>query len=186
MSSFAITDLPLAGLKRIQRHRHGDHRGFLARLFCSQELALAGWQKPVVQINHTHTAEQGTVRGMHFQHPPYAEMKLVTCIKGKAWDVAVDLRADSPTFLNWHAEPLSVDNLTALLIPEGYAHGFQAMTDDTELLYCHSAAYAPEAEAGLNPCDPRLSITWPLTITDMSARDHGHAVIDQSFEGIYL
>lgn len=184
MSRFTITDLPMAGLKRVQRQRLGDSRGFLARLFCADELAAAGWTQPIVQINHTFTAKQGTVRGMHFQRPPHAEMKLVSCIRGEVWDVAVDLRVGSPTYLHWHAERLSAQNGCALLIPEGFAHGFQALTDDVELLYCHSAAYAVQAEGGLNPNDPRLGIAWPLAIAELSARDAGHALITADFEGV--
>lgn len=184
MSRFTITDLPLAGLKRVQRQRLGDNRGFLARLFCAEELAAAGWAKPIAQINHTFTAKRGTVRGMHFQRPPHAEMKLVSCIRGEVWDVAVDLRVGSSTFLHWHAERLSAENGCALLIPEGFAHGFQALTDDVELFYCHSEAYAAEVEGGLHPNDPRLGIAWPLAIAELSARDAGHALITSDFEGV--
>lgn len=186
MGRFTVSDLPLAGLKLVERQRLGDHRGFLARLFCAEELAEAGWSKPIAQINHTMTARRGTVRGLHFQHPPQAEMKLVSCIRGEVWDVAVDLRAESPGFLAWHAERLSAENGRALLIPEGFAHGFQALTDDAELLYCHSAAYAPEAEGGLNPLDPRLAIAWPLEIADMSERDRAHPLLDAGFAGVRL
>lgn len=186
MSRFAVTDLPLVGLKLVERQRLGDTRGFLSRLFCAEELTVAGWIKPIAQINHTYTAMQGTVRGMHFQRPPHAEMKLVTCIRGEVWDVAVDVRASSPTFLHWHAERLTADNNRALLIPEGFAHGFQALTSDVELLYCHSAAYSAGAEAGLNPLDARLSITWPLTIAELSARDASHPLIETGFEGVQL
>ncbi len=181
---FTVTDLPLAGLKRVERQRLGDNRGFLARLFCAEELAAAGWVKPIAQINHTYTGKQGTVRGLHFQYPPHVEMKLVSCIRGEVWDVAVDVRLDSPTFLQWHAERLSAENGCALLIPEGFAHGFQALSDDLELLYCHSQAHAASAEGGLNPTDPRLGITWPLAFTELSARDAGHALISAEFEGV--
>jgi dTDP-4-dehydrorhamnose 3,5-epimerase len=146
----------------------------------------AGWIKPIAQINQTYTARQGTVRGMHFQHPPRTEMKLVSCTRGEVWDVAVDLRLGSPTFLCWHAEQLSAENGCALLIPEGFAHGFQALTDDVELLYCHSEAYAAYAEGGLNPTDPRLGITWPLAIAELSVRDAGHALIGDDFEGVRI
>ena len=186
MSRFSITDLPLAGLKLIERQRLGDSRGFLSRLFCAEELNAAGWHKPIAQINHTFTAQRGTVRGMHYQHPPHAEMKLVTCIQGEVWDVAVDLRTGSPTFLHWHAEILSADNLRALLIPEGFAHGFQTNSDEVALLYCHSAAHSPEAEAALNAQDPRLAIDWPLDITEMSNRDLSHPLIKQNYQGISL
>lgn len=184
MRRFTITNLPLAGLLRVERQRFGDHRGFLARLFCAEELEEVGWNKPIAQINHTFTAKQGSVRGMHFQRAPHAEMKLVTCIKGEVWDVAVDLRVGSPTYLNWHSERLSSENGYALLIPEGFAHGFQSLTDDVEMLYCHSAAYAPHAESGLRPNDPGLGITWPLAIHEMSKRDAEHALITPNFEGV--
>jgi dTDP-4-dehydrorhamnose 3,5-epimerase len=183
MSRFVISDTPLAGLMLIQRQRIGDARGFLSRLFCAEELAGAGWSKPIAQINHTSTARQGTVRGMHFQQLPHAEMKLVSCLRGEVWDVAVDIRAGSATFLQWHAVCLSADNQRALLMPEGFAHGFQALTDDVELLYCHTAAYAPEAECGLNPHDARLAIHWPLAVTELSARDAAHPPLNEEFEG---
>lgn len=180
------SDLPLPGLKLITRQRLGDHRGFLSRLFCAEELAAAGWSQPVAQINHTGTARQGTVRGMHFQRPPHAEMKLVSCLRGEVWDVAVDVRAGSPTFLRWHAERLSADNGRALLIPKGFAHGFQTLTDDVELLYCHSAAYCAEAEMGLNPQDARLDIAWPLPVSGLSVRDASHPPLETGFEGVRL
>lgn len=186
MSRFKVTDLSLAGLKRIQRQNIGDHRGFLSRLFCADELTAAGWIKPISQINHTYTKKRGTVRGLHFQYPPHAEMKLVTCIRGNIWDVAVDLRANSPTFLHWHAEELSAENGFALLIPEGFGHGFQALTDDAEIIYCVSSPYSPENESGLRPTDPRLSISWPLNITELSTRDAGHELIRSEFQGVKI
>ena len=184
MSRFEIVDTPLPGLKLVRRQRLGDSRGFLARLFCAEELAAAGWTQPIAQINHTFSACQGTVRGLHFQRPPHAEAKLVSCLRGEVWDVAVDVRQGSPTFLRWHAERLSADNGQALLIPAGFAHGFQALSDDVELLYCHSAPHAPQAEAGLNPQDEQLAIAWPLPITELSARDVGHARITAAFRGV--
>jgi len=186
VNSFSITDLPLAGLKRIDRGFRSDSRGFLTRIFCVTELAKAGWHEEIVQINHTCTHKQGTVRGMHFQYPPETEMKLVSCIRGEVWDVALDIRTGSPTFLQWHAERLSANNGHALLIPEGFAHGFQTLSDDVELLYCHSRAYATDAEGGLNPRDTRLGITWPLAITEISARDTGHPLIEIGFEGVQI
>ena len=184
MSRFAVDDMPLAGLKRLTRQRIGDQRGFLSRLFCADELAGAGWHRPIAQINHTLTAVRGTVRGMHFQRPPHAEMKLVSCIRGEVWDVAVDLREGSATFLRWHAQLLSADNGHALLIPEGFAHGFQALTDDVELLYCHSMPHEPAAEGGLHPMDPALSIAWPLPAANLSPRDGQHKLMDANFRGM--
>jgi dTDP-4-dehydrorhamnose 3,5-epimerase len=186
LNRFTVTGLPLAGLKLIERQRLGDARGFLSRLFCAEELGAAGWNQPIVQINHTYTAQRGAVRGLHFQRPPHAEMKLVSCIRGEVWDVAVDVRAGSKTILHWHAERLSADNGRALLIPEGFAHGFQALTDDVELLYCHSAAYMAEAEAGLNARDPTLAITWPLPIAELSPRDAQHPTLNEQFAGVAL
>jgi len=186
MNRLTVTELPMAGLKRITRQRLGDNRGFLTRVFCAEELTAAGWVKPIIQINHTYTARKGTVRGMHFQYPPEAEMKLVTCIRGEVWDVAVDLRSDSPTFMHWHAEHLSVENGQALLIPEGFAHGFQALSDDVELLYAHTRPYAVNAEGGLNPIDSSLGITWPLEITEISDRDSRHPLITPEFKGVKI
>ncbi|MDO9406415.1 MAG: dTDP-4-dehydrorhamnose 3,5-epimerase family protein [Polaromonas sp.] len=186
MSRFTLHNTPLAGLVVVQRQIIGDHRGFLSRLFCADELSAAGWRKPVAQINHTLTEKAGTIRGMHFQHPPHQEMKLVTCIRGAVWDVAVDLRAGSPTFLQWHGQELSAANQQALLIPEGFAHGFQSLVDGCELVYLHSAAYVPTADAGLHTQDTRLGITWPLPVSDMSDRDGRHPRLDDSFKGLTL
>lgn len=184
MSRFEVIATPLHGLNLIHRERMSDSRGFLSRLFCSEELSATGFDRPVAQINHTHTARQGTVRGMHFQHPPHAEVKLVSCLRGEVWDVAVDVRQGSPTFLQWHAERLSAENGQAMLIPRGFAHGFQALTDEVELLYCHSAAHAPEAAGALHPLDARLDLRWPLAITELSARDAGQAWITDEFTGV--
>lgn len=186
MSMLAVTNLPLAGLKRVQRQRLADERGIFARLFCAEELAAAGWTMPVAQINHSLTHARGTVRGLHYQRAPYAEMKLVSCVRGEVWDVAVDVRAGSPTFLHWHGERLSASDGTALLIPAGFAHGFQTLSDEAELVYCHSAAYAPDAEAGLHGGDARLGIAWPLPVHSLSARDAGFAWLTPNFEGVSL
>jgi dTDP-4-dehydrorhamnose 3,5-epimerase len=186
MSRFIVTDTPLTGLKVVQRLILGDARGYLSRLFCAEELQPAGWEGPIAQINHTFTRQAGTVRGMHYQKPPHTETKLVSCLRGELWDVAVDLRPHSPTFLRWHAQHLSADNHCALLIPQGFAHGFQTLVDDVEMLYCHSAPYAPAVDAGLNPLDTRLGLVWPRPIVALSARDSGHAMIDPDFEGVRL
>ena len=178
MKRFAVIETPIAGLKVIQRQPIGDDRGFLCRLFCSEELASVGWQKPIAQINHTLTAKQGTIRGLHFQIAPHPEKKLVSCLKGRVWDVAIDLRDDSPTRYHWHAEELSADNHKAMLIPEGFAHGFQSLDDGCELLYCHSAHFHPESERGLRFDDPWLGIAWPLPLSEISDRDLKHPYHD--------
>jgi dTDP-4-dehydrorhamnose 3,5-epimerase len=123
---------------------------------------------------------------MHFQNAPHSEMKLVSCLQGEIWDVAVDLRKNSPTFLRWHAERLSAENCRALLIPEGFAHGFQTLTDDCELLYLHSAPYVREAEAGIRLNDPLINIHWPLEFFEISTRDAGHPLLNDQFKGIAL
>lgn len=186
MSRLAVVDTPLTGLKVICRMSIADSRGSFSRVFCQEELRAAGWWKPIAQINHSSTAGLGIIRGLHFQRPPNAEMKLVSCIRGTVWDVAVDVRAGSPTFLQWHAELLSAENGRALLIPEGFAHGFQALTDHVELVYCHSAPYAPQAETGLWPFDSMVSVSWPLAAREISDRDASFPRIGQEFQGVLL
>jgi dTDP-4-dehydrorhamnose 3,5-epimerase len=186
MSSFSIVDTPIKDLKVIERKPIGDSRGFLARIFCADQLISAGWHAPIAQINLTVTRKRGTVRGMHFQNAPHAEMKLISCLRGEIFDVAVDLRPNSSTFLKWHAEKLSFENCRALLIPEGFAHGFQALTDDCELLYLHSAPYIPASEAGIRATDSRLGILWPLDFSEISQRDSKHPLIANEFKGIEL
>lgn len=186
MSRFDFIPTPLFGLMLVQRKAIEDHRGFLSRFYCADEFREAGVAKAIVQINQTLTRQKGAVRGLHFQHYPHAETKLVSCLKGEIYDVAVDLRRDSPTFLHWHGEILSAINRKSLLIPEGYAHGFQALTEDCELIYLHTAAYCAEAEGALNIADPRLNITWTLPINDISERDLNHPFIKSDFQGIVL
>jgi dTDP-4-dehydrorhamnose 3,5-epimerase len=184
MVRFDVRATPLAGVMRIQRQRLEDARGFFSRFFCAEELAAAGFRAPVAQINHTLTRRCGSVRGLHFQHPPHAEDKLVSCLRGEIFDVAVDLRRGSPTFLQWHGEILSAQNATSLLIPKGFAHGFQTLGDDAELLYLHSAPYAAAAEGALNARDPALAIAWPLAFADVSDRDASHPFITAEFTGL--
>ncbi len=184
MTRFTLTATPLPGLTLVQRHPIGDQRGYLERVFCQQDLAACLQGRAVVQINRTLTARKGTVRGMHFQWPPNAEIKLVSCLRGEVWDVAIDLRQGSATFKQWHAERLSADNHRCLLIPEGFAHGFQTLTDDCELLYLHTAAYDAAAEGAVNATDPELAIAWPLPITELSPRDHAHPLLSNGFTGV--
>jgi dTDP-4-dehydrorhamnose 3,5-epimerase len=181
---FNILDLPIQGLKLLQRNPIGDHRGYLERMFCSEELKPLIPGKSIVQINHSFTAMHGAVRGLHFQYPPHAETKFVSCLHGEIFDVAVDLRRDSPTFLHWHAEILSADNHKTLVVPDGFAHGFQTLTKDCELLYLHTSAYHEDAEGGLNARDPRLDIQWPLPIAEQSTRDAAHPFVSNDFRGI--
>ncbi|MBI5326886.1 MAG: dTDP-4-dehydrorhamnose 3,5-epimerase [Deltaproteobacteria bacterium] len=183
-SRFDCTLTRLQGLVVVQRKPIRDVRGFFARFYCADEYKKFGMQKPIAQINHTLTTKKGVVRGLHFQYPPHSETKVVSCIRGEAYDVAVDIRKNSPTFLKWHAEILSAENRKSLLIPEGFAHGFQTMTDDCELLYLHTERYVPSAEGALNVQDPRVGIAWPLPITELSDRDRAHPFIDMQFNGV--
>jgi dTDP-4-dehydrorhamnose 3,5-epimerase len=181
-----ILKTPILGLVVVETTPHLDSRGAFARLYCEHELTSLIGQRRIVQINHSRTAAIGAVRGLHYQHLPHAEMKLVRCLKGLVWDVAVDLRPHSPTFLRWHAEELTPDKTRMMIIPEGFAHGFQVLEPESELLYMHTAFFTPSAEGGLRHDDPRLAINWPLPVTDLSARDVLHPLIDSDFPGIRL
>jgi dTDP-4-dehydrorhamnose 3,5-epimerase len=186
MARFEFIPTPLAGLMVVQRQAIEDHRGFLSRFYCADEFRDAGIGKNIAQINHTLTCAKGAVRGLHFQFPPHAETKMVSCIRGEVFDVAIDLRHESPTFLQWFGERLSAVNRRSLLIPEGFAHGFQALTKNCELIYLHTEAYHPECEGALNVADPKLAIQWPLAIAELSERDRNHKLIEQNFQGIVL
>ncbi len=176
----------LEGLFVVETSPHIDSRGAFARLYCEKELAEVVGQRHILQINHSRTSTVGAVRGLHFQRSPHAEMKLVRCLKGRVWDVAVDLRKNSSTLLRWHAEELTPDNARMMVIPEGFAHGFQVIEPESELLYLHTAFYTPSAESGLRYDDPKLDIDWPLAVTDISERDKKHSLIEMNFEGIGL
>lgn len=176
----------IAGVVVVESARFEDVRGSFGRLFCASELKPVIGERNIVQINHSCTHAVGAVRGMHFQYPPAAEMKLVRCLRGRVWDVAVDLRAGSATFLKWHAEELGPDNYKMMLVPEGCAHGFQVLEPDSELLYLHTAFYTPASEGGVRHDDPALAIRWPLPVTDLSARDAAHSQITNDFTGITL
>jgi len=179
-----ILPTPIPDLMVIETSPHMDSRGAFTRLYCQPTLAALIGRRNIVQINHSSTVVTGAIRGLHFQHPPHAEMKLVRCLRGRVWDVAVDLRKDSATFLRWHATELTPANTRMALIPEGFAHGFQVLEPNSELLYLHTASYTPEAESGLRYDDPKLGIPWPLIVTDISGRDASHPLIDTNFPGL--
>ncbi|HEX2543233.1 MAG TPA: dTDP-4-dehydrorhamnose 3,5-epimerase family protein [Ramlibacter sp.] len=175
---------PLPGVQLVHRPFARDARGAFARLFCEEELRALLGGRHIVQINTSHTSEPGSVRGLHFQHAPHGEMKFVRCLRGRVWDVAVDLRRGSPTFLKWHGEELAAGDGRMMVLPEGVAHGFQVLERDSELLYLHTAAYAPQAEGGVRCDDPRLGIAWPLPVLGLSERDRSHALLAADFEGV--
>jgi len=179
-----IEPTPLAGLVVVTGEPRIDERGRFVRVFCADEFAGTRPRLNFTQVNLSRTAERGTVRGMHYQRSPAADAKLVRCVHGAVFDVAVDLRAGSPTLLRWHAVELSASAESGIFIPEGFAHGFQALTDDAELLYLHTAAYAPALEDGLRHDDPQLAIFWPLPVLNLSARDRSFALIESSFAGL--
>lgn len=184
--SMYIEQTPLAGVFEAHTDARRDERGRFARLFCTEDLAAAHRGRPIVQINHSITRQAGAIRGMHYQRPPAAEGKWVRCLKGRVFDVAVDLRRGSPTFLKWHAVELDGGRMNAIFIPEGCAHGFQVLEPDSELLYLHTAAYTPALEGGLRFDDPRVGIAWPLDVTEISERDRSHPLLDDRFEGIVV
>lgn len=173
-----FTPLPLAGAFRIDLDRREDARGFFARLFCAEEFADHGLATTWVQCNTSFSRAEGTLRGLHFQRPPMAEAKMVRCLKGAIFDVMVDLRAGSATFGQWAALELSAENRSMAYIPEGFAHGFQTLSPETELLYFHSQVYSPAHEGGLRHDDPRLGIPWPRPVADLSPRDAAHPGLD--------
>ena len=171
MSIITVEDTTISGVQVLTRIRQTDDRGFLERLFDETQLqpVLAG--RKVEQINRTKTLKAGTVRGLHLQLSPAAELKIVSCLHGSVFDVAVDLRSESPTFGAWFGCEVTSDNGRSLVIPEGCAHGVQALQDDCDLLYVHTAPYVPVEETGLDPLYPDVGITWPIAPTGLSARD---------------
>ena len=169
----------IEGLYTIERSQIEDERGFFSRFFCEEEYKNIGFIQPIRQMNNSFTKKKGSVRGMHFQNAPFQETKIVRCIKGKIFDVAVDIRKNSPTFLKWHSEILTADKGNSLFIPAGFAHGFQTLTSNCELLYMHSNFYNQEAEGALNAFDPKINISWPLEVTEISDRDRNIPLIDK-------
>ena len=148
-----------------------DIRGEFARFFCEKDFKEIGLSKKIVNVNYSKTMNKGDVRGMHYQKSPYAEIKIVKCINGKIYDVAIDMREDSDTYLQYFGIELSKDNNTMLYVPEGFAHGFQALTDNAEIIYFNTQFYKPEFEKGVNIIDPRIDIKWPIQIANQSEKD---------------
>ena len=179
-----LVQTPLAGMWVIETAPRGDARGCLTRLFCADAFAAVRPGLCFVQTNHSVTALRGTLRGLHWQRAPRAEAKLIRCLRGSVFDVTVDLRPGSPTHGRWHGVELSAQNEREVFIPEGCAHGFQALSDDAHLLYQHTAPYAPDREAGLRYDDPALAIAWPLAVALVSGRDLQHPSLREAVQGI--
>ncbi len=166
-----FTETKLKGAFILELERREDDRGFFARAFCQRDFAERGLKPVIAQVNIAYNKKKGTLRGMHFQYPPHAETKLVRATRGAILDIIVDLRPESPTFLESIAVHLSADDHRALYVPERFAHGYQALEDGTETSYQAGEFYAPGSEGGLSPFDPRLALKWPLPVTIISAKD---------------
>jgi dTDP-4-dehydrorhamnose 3,5-epimerase len=180
-----IIPTPINGLVIASQDSTQDERGSFARFFCRNELSELMGDKQILQINHSITTKVGAIRGLHYQLQPRAEMKFVRCLFGAVWDVAVDLRTDSPTRYKWHAQTLKAQDGLMMVIPEGFAHGFQALENNSSLLYLHTEYFSKSDEAGLMFNDPMLSINWPLAVTDLSLRDRSHPFIHEQNNGMF-
>ncbi len=179
-----FSETPLPGAYLITPEPYADDRGLFARTFCKNEFAQLNHKKEFVQFNHSKTNKKATIRGMHYQLPPHSEIKLIRCIRGSVWDVIIDIRKGSPTFMQYFAAELSEHNLLSVYVPEGFAHGFQTLEDNTQLIYHHTAYYVPGHEAGIRYNDPLVGISWPLPVSEITEKDRNHHLLDNSFKGI--
>jgi dTDP-4-dehydrorhamnose 3,5-epimerase len=177
---------PLEGARLIELEKRGDDRGFFARYFCEREFAANGLETRFVQINNSLSAKKGTLRGLHYQLPPAAEVKMVRCVRGALWDAIVDLRPDSPTFKQAFGADLTAENRLMMYVPRGFAHAILTLTEDVEAIYLVSAFYGPEQERGLRWNDPAIGIDWPIEPTEISAKDAKWPDLDAAFHGIEL
>jgi dTDP-4-dehydrorhamnose 3,5-epimerase len=175
---------PLDGAYLIELEKRGDGRGFFARFFCENEFGAAGLETRFVQINNSLTAAKGTLRGLHYQLPPAAEVKVVRAIRGALWDVIVDLRAGSPTHRKWFGTELNENNRLMMYVPRGFGHGFVTLSDNVEALYLDSAFYSPEAERGLRWNDAAIGIEWPVPPQEMSDKDRNWPDLNPKFHGV--
>ena len=178
--------IPLQGAYLIRLQPIEDERGFFVRTFCNQEFESIGHKKEFVQMNQSYNKRKGTIRGMHFQLPPHQEIKLVRCIAGTVYDVIIDLRKDSLTYLHHFGAELSSENFCMMYVPEGFAHGFQTLSDHSSLVYHHTAYYTPGSEGGLRYDDKKLAIQWPMEPTCLSEKDQGYPWLAESFIGIEI
>ncbi len=179
-----FTPTKLEGVYLIDLELYTDERGGFARTFCQKEFEQTGLTKTFVQMNHSYNKVKGTLRGMHFQYPPYQETKLIRCVRGSALDVVVDIRKKSSTFLQHISVQISDENRRMILIPEGCAHGFQTLENDTELIYHHTAFYTPNSDGGLNYNDQILDINWRMPISCISEKDKAYSLLNKNFKGI--
>jgi len=174
-----FTETKLRGAFVIDIERHEDNRGFFARKFCQREFEQHGLKPVIAQANVAFNRKKGTVRGMHFQYPPAAETKLVRATRGAILDIIVDLRPESPTYLQHVEVELSADNHRSLYVPERFAHGYQVLQDETETSYDVGEFYTPATEGGLRHDDPRLGLRWPLPIGETSGKDQSWKLLEE-------
>ncbi|BAY07956.1 dTDP-4-dehydrorhamnose 3,5-epimerase [Calothrix sp. NIES-2098] len=175
-----FTETELQGAFIIDLNLHQDHRGFFSRSFCINEFAEHGLNSKIVQCNLSFNHKKGTLRGMHYQIPPSQESKLVRCIHGAIYDVIIDLRPESPTYLSYIGVELTAENRRALYIPDRFAHGFQTLSDDAEVMYQMGDFYAPEYASGYRYDDPAFGIEWPLPVTEISEKDRAWSLFEQA------
>lgn len=188
MSNFVLEPTSLPDVFRGRIIAKGDDRGYFERVFCIREYGeILGRRLNLVQINRSMSKIAGTTRGLHFQWPPYAETKIVSCPRGRLMDVAVDVRKGSDTYLQSVSVELSAENKTFLVIPEGFAHGFQTLEPDTEILYLVTREFSPPHDDGINPVDPAVDIEWPLEISIRSEKDKNRKfIVERDFYGVDL
>jgi dTDP-4-dehydrorhamnose 3,5-epimerase len=175
---------PLKGAFTIELEKRGDDRGFFARFFCEREFAEAGLESHFVQINNSLSAQKGTIRGLHYQLAPMAEVKLVRCLRGAFFDAIIDLRPDSPSYLKWFGSELTEKNRLMMYVPRGFAHALLSLSDDTEALYLVSSTYSPQHERGIRYNDPTFGIKWPIEPTEVSAKDQKWPDFDPGYHGV--
>ena len=171
------TSTEIEGISILSMTRHHDSRGSFKRIFCGRDLQVILGNRQIKQINHSITNDVGALRGLHFQRSPNEEMKIIQCVRGRVLDVAVDLRQESSTYLHHFKMELDEDDDLAVVVPEGFAHGFQVLEPRSELIYFHTAYYCQDAEGGLRYNDPKLNIDWPLPPSDISDRDQNHPLL---------
>jgi len=169
-----FTETKLKGAYVIELEKREDDRGFFARTFCKSEALPYGLKTDIVQANMSASKKKGTLRGMHYQLAPHAETKLIRCTKGSLFDVIIDIRPESPTYKQWFGTELTADNYKMVYVPEGFAHGFVTLEDNTEAVYLVTAAYNKESERAIRYNDPAFNITWPVDVTELSEKDTSH------------
>jgi dTDP-4-dehydrorhamnose 3,5-epimerase len=175
---------PLQDARVIELEKRGDDRGFFARFFCEQEFGKEGLETRFAQANNSLSAKKGTLRGLHYQLAPAAEVKVVRCVRGALWDAIVDLRPDSPTYKKWFGAELTAENRLMMYVPRGFAHAILTLTEDAEAFYLVSNFYAPAEERGLRWNDPAIGIEWPIKPEEISPKDAKWPDFDPEFHGV--